>query len=171
MRRKKSNGSPFVVVLIVAAVMAVVIDEQFGSLSSELPLPLGQLVVIATATSQPVPARLLPSPTSTAYSTLTPTPRPTVVAMISPGQSFAAVRSRPSALSTQVGSLQTGEQVRVLGSLVDGVWYEIEYPAAPGGKGWVYASLVILRGNGVPFIGPDGSVLTLPLLKTRTPSP
>ncbi|GAB1471784.1 hypothetical protein MASR2M66_26620 [Chloroflexota bacterium] len=41
-----------------------------------------------------------------------------------------------------VGALLTGSTVPALGRSQGGDWIQIEFPSAPGGKGWVYSPLV-----------------------------
>ncbi|HMZ06568.1 MAG TPA: SH3 domain-containing protein [Anaerolineales bacterium] len=41
-----------------------------------------------------------------------------------------------------VGSLLTGSTAPALGRSQGGDWIQIEFPSAPGGKGWVYSPLV-----------------------------
>ena len=52
-----------------------------------------------------------------------------------------------------VGSLLTGSTAPALGRSQGGDWIQIEFPSAPGGKGWVYSPLV--------QVSPPGSTLQI----------
>ena|SRR5688572_13478221 len=53
------------------------------------------------------------------------------------------VRMGPSStIYPIVGSLITGSTAPALGRSQGGDWIQIEFPSAPGGKGWVYSPLV-----------------------------
>lgn len=52
-----------------------------------------------------------------------------------------------------VGTLLTGSTVPAFGRSPGGDWIQIEFPSAPGGKGWVYSPLV--------QVSPPGSTLQI----------
>lgn len=80
-----------------------------------------------------------------------------ILASIGSDQAEVSVRSGPNAISPKVGTLQAGDQVRVLGKLADRSWLEIVYPPGSNGKAWVYASLMSVSGSEIPVVAPDGS--------------
>ncbi len=86
-------------------------------------------------------------------------PTPTVQA----GQSIATViigdnpeinvRSGPGVEYSTIGKLQAGQSVPALGRSTGGDWVQIDFPAGPGGVGWVYAYLVTVTGD-LPVVEP-----------------
>lgn len=65
------------------------------------------------------------------------------------------VRSGPNVANDKIGVLLSGQKAPALGRY--DVWILIEYPGVPGGKGWVYASLVSLFGGEVPEVEPPAT--------------
>lgn len=62
------------------------------------------------------------------------------------------VRLGPSStIYPVVGTLATGSTAPAFGRSMGGDWIQIEFPSAPGGKGWVYSPLVL--------VSPPGSTL------------
>jgi hypothetical protein len=60
------------------------------------------------------------------------------------------VRMGPSStVYPVVGILITGSTAPAFGRSLGGDWIQIEYPSAPGGKGWVYSPLVQVSPAGV----------------------
>ena len=81
----------------------------------------------------------------------TVTPSPTVTATVAAGMPYVTVtylepinvRTGPSSFDYPlVGSLPVGGTAAAVGRSPAGEWVEIEFPAAPGGKAWVYAVYV-----------------------------
>jgi hypothetical protein len=66
------------------------------------------------------------------------------------------VRSGPNSTFDRVGVLLTGQSVPAKGRSAGGEWIYIEYPGAPGNRGWVYAPLVEIRppNTSLPIIEP-----------------
>lgn len=62
------------------------------------------------------------------------------------------VRSGPNSTYNLVGSLLPGQEAPALGYYGD--YIQIEYPGGPGGKGWVFASVVEVYGGPIPFLEP-----------------
>lgn len=62
------------------------------------------------------------------------------------------VRAGPSSITERVGVLLIQQEANATGRYGD--WIQIEYPGAPGGRGWVYAPLVTLFGGNLPIIEP-----------------
>lgn len=122
------------------------------------PAPSAALSTVPSATATPAPS-----------SSLTPLP-PTPTATPAPIQGTLTikvnVRSGPGTAFAALGLLDAGEKVQVLVRDATGAWYQIVYPAAPGGTGWVAAQFVQLAaGAQVPLdatptpTGPSGRVL------------
>jgi hypothetical protein len=122
------------------------------------------LVLICLAMVQPVMAQepatpiLVQPPTSTP-SPLPPTEQPSrtptslgpasVEALSSPTN----VRSQPDITAEIVGQIGPGQTYAVIGKRFE--WYQIQFPDAPGGVGWVHQSVVQIRGD--PNLIPDFS--------------
>jgi len=65
------------------------------------------------------------------------------------------VRSGPSTvLYDIIGYLQPGDTAPALGLSPGQDWVKIAFPAAPGGVGWVYISLVTLSPGNLPIVEP-----------------
>lgn len=62
------------------------------------------------------------------------------------------VRAGPSSITERVGVLLIQQEANATGRYGD--WIQIEYPGAPGGRGWVYAPLVTLFGGNLPIVEP-----------------
>ena len=143
-------------------------------------LLLAVLPLLATAcvTIQPVTtptASAVPPPTqyftSTSVSTDTPQP-PAATATPSPIDGILTikvnVRSGPATSYAALGQLDAGGKIQIMLKDATGSWYQILYPAAPGGIGWVAAQYVTLAaGVQVPLAatptpsGPQGRVLQI----------
>lgn len=113
------------------------------------------------------------TPTVTPEPTLTPTPTPTPT----PAQPYVTVtavsalrvRQGPSTQYEQVGYLMQGQSAVITGRADTGLgtWWQIRFPAAPNGLGWVSGSptyATAYNTDNVPFITP-------PPLPTPTPMP
>ena len=57
------------------------------------------------------------------------------------------VRAEPNNTSTVVSGIKQGETYKVTGLSSDGLWVELAIPKAPGGKGWVSANFVTVKGS------------------------
>jgi uncharacterized protein YraI len=65
------------------------------------------------------------------------------------------VRSGPSTvLYDIIGNMQPGETAKALGVSPGRDWVEIEFPAGPGGIGWVYTSLISVSSGNLQIIEP-----------------
>ena len=92
-----------------------------------------------------------------AAATQTPTPAPagSMFITVTTSEPQINVRSGPSAaVYPIVGSLLTGSTAPGLGRSIGGDWIQIEYPGAPGGKGWVYSPLVTVSPGVLPILEP-----------------
>jgi hypothetical protein len=87
--------------------------------------------------------------------TVTSTPKGPVASIL-PGQTenFVNVRAYPSSLAPIVGVLVLGQEVPALGRTPANEWILIEYPGAPGGTGWVWASFIGITGGSLPAVEP-----------------
>jgi hypothetical protein len=113
------------------------------------------------------------TPSVTPEPTLTPTPRPTptpaqpVVTVTS--VSALRVRQGPSTQYEQVGYLLQGQSAVITGraDIGLGTWWQIRFPAAPNGLGWISGSptyATAYNTENVPVVIP-------PSLPTPTPTP
>ena len=76
------------------------------------------------------------------------------------------VRSGPAASFASLGQLDAGQKVQILFRDVTGAWYQILYPPAPQGRGWVASQYItVAAGTQAPLeatptpAGPTGSVI------------
>lgn len=87
------------------------------------------------------------TPTTEASPTQTP-PSETAIAPATPctptitANTNVNVRSGPGTVYNTVGAIPQGGTATVAGKNVDGSWWYIEFPAAPGGRAWVSGSVV-----------------------------
>ena len=76
------------------------------------------------------------------------------------------IRSGPAATFSPLGQLDAGQKVQILFRDATGAWYQILYPPAPQGRGWVASQYIIVAaGTQIPLdatptpTGPTGSVI------------
>jgi uncharacterized protein YraI len=137
-------------------------------------LTMFTLLAAACGTPGPVAtpsAALSPSALPTETSTLPVTPPPptlTVTPIPIDGTLTIKVnvRSGPGTGYDSLGQLEAGGKVHIIARDSQGAWYQILYPAAPQGRGWVAAQYVtIAPGTEVPLeatptpAGPTGRVI------------
>ncbi len=106
--------------------------------------------------------------TSTASLTFTPLPpsaTPTPVVVEGTLNIKVNVRNGPGTSYTSLGQLEAGQKVGIIFRNVDSSWYQIIYPSAQTGRGWVAATYVVIpAGTQVPMdatatpSGPTGLV-------------
>ena len=71
------------------------------------------------------------------------------------GEDFANIRMGPnSSIYPVVGQLFPGDTAPALGKSQGGDWIQIEFPSAPGGKGWVYSPLVQVSPGALQIVEP-----------------
>lgn len=87
----------------------------------------------------PTPTGLPPSPTPTQTGT---SAGPATVEALSVGTN---VRSQPDINSERIGQISPGQSYAVRAKRFD--WFQIAFPDAPGGAGWVYKDVVTLTGD------------------------
>jgi len=91
--------------------------------------------------------------------TVTGSPQGPFVIVIGAEDEPANIRTGPNATYPKVGIMITGQTAPALGYY--GNYIQIVYPAAPGGKGWIYIPKAQLLNGPVPLIEPPA---------TQTPS-
>jgi uncharacterized protein YraI len=105
-------------------------------------------------TVSPVPS---PSPTLTSTrmpteTSLPPTATPTLAFVEGTLAIKVNVRSGPGLNFESIGLLDAGEKVQVIFKDGTGAWYQILYPAASGGRGWLAAQFVqVAQGTSIPL--------------------
>ena len=86
---------------------------------------------------------------------------PTPTADLPYGMTLAQinVRSGPASSFESFGLIDKGERVNLFGRTLNGLWFQIEYPAAPGGVAWVASEYVRVLSNisKLPYFNNDGS--------------
>ncbi len=90
----------------------------------------------------------LPTPDPNASPEPTPTPKPTPAGP--PGEVTASeinIRSGPASSSTLLGALKLGDPVVITGLTLNRLWYQIVYPAGPGGRAWVSSKYIKITGG------------------------
>jgi uncharacterized protein YraI len=101
----------------------------------------------------PVPPTETPIPPTSTPSL----PSGTVTAQIN-------VRNGPASSFESLGMLNPNERVFITGRTLNGVWLQIEYVSAPGGRGWVAAAYVTLNSDisKVPYFDNQGTPMPQP---------
>jgi uncharacterized protein YraI len=68
-------------------------------------------------------------------------------------------RSGPASSFSSYGLIEKSQPVTILGRTLNGVWFQIQYPAAPTGVAWVAAEFVQVMKSiqGLPYFNNDGS--------------
>lgn len=109
----------------------------------------GQQLQLPTATPT-----LLGGPTATASAT--PTITPVMAEIIGDPTNL---RTGPGINFDIVAELAPGEELPIVGRWLGFDWYQVEWPDAAGGIAWVYAPLVIPRGDltTVPAVDPPAA--------------
>jgi uncharacterized protein YgiM (DUF1202 family) len=80
------------------------------------------------------------------------------------------VRAAPSASSQQLGLLNKGDTVQVIGRTSASDWWQISLPSNPGTKGWILASFTDVNGpiDSIPVVSPG---VTSPPAPAQPPYP
>ena len=87
--------------------------------------------------------------------TVTGSPQGPYVIVIGAEDEPANIRTGPNATYPKVGLMITGQTAPALGYF--GNYIQIIYPAAPGGKGWIYIPKAQLLNGPVPVIEPPAT--------------
>ncbi len=77
---------------------------------------------------------------------------------------YINVRSGPATGYDKIGTLDRGQSIAIKGKNTDGTWWQVNFPTAPGGVGWVFGAVVTT-------VGDIGSVPTVVSPPTLTPAP
>ena len=129
---------------------------------------------VAGATSQPQPAatpsrfptKVVRAAAPTAAPTAAPpTAQPAAATVIG---EMANVREGPGTTYAIVGQLKQGDTSQVRGKSADGQWWQIAFPAARSGTGWVFGPLVQVSG---PVAGVAVVQVAPPPTSTPGPAP
>jgi uncharacterized protein YraI len=111
-------------------------------------------VIAPTPTPAPVPTQA-PQPTAAPAATAAPTqmPQPTAapvsqdpMAGVKEGD-YVNVREGPALTYNRVGQLNAGQAAPVIGRNADSTWWQIRFPGADAGVGWVLGTLIEVTGN------------------------
>jgi PKD repeat protein len=79
------------------------------------------------------------------------------------------VRSGPGLNYPVVGLLSVGHSAEITGVSVDGLWWQIYFPSAPGGRGWVSAYYVTVQNTaGVPLVQAPPAPAPTPVPPAKT---
>ncbi|RME75756.1 MAG: hypothetical protein D6784_07320, partial [Chloroflexi bacterium] len=86
------------------------------------------------------------------------------------------VRSGPDVSFDRLGRLEEGQSAAVTGQNEAGDWWQIEFAAAPNGKGWVAAAVVDFSGDPravpvVPSAGENSTAVPAASTPTAVPTP
>jgi len=104
------------------------------------------------------PETLATLPPATVSASATPAaPTGSVTAQIN-------VRSGPASSFDSLGLLNAKDTVILTGLTLNGLWYQIQYAAAPGGFGWVASSYITLNSDSstLPYFDNQGNPLPKP---------
>ncbi len=111
------------------------------------------------------------SATPAAGETSGPTASGTVIQQVN-------VRKGPGTTFDSVGTLNPNDTVALTGKDPSGQWFQIQYAAAPDGKGWVAASFIQATGaDNLPIVGSAGTIIgtgtpvAVATIATATPAP
>jgi hypothetical protein len=122
----------------------------------------------AAPTEAPLPPELIVE---------TPPPPPPTAPPEAPAVTITAnvnVRAGPGTEYPRLGTLAAGETFQALGKNADGTWWQIAYPAGPGGVGWVSAGYTApnAAAAGVPVVTapPPPTPTVTPVPPTPTPT-
>jgi hypothetical protein len=133
--------------------------------------------IVDTPTSAPPPAPDTATPVPD-----TPTPVPAATDTVAPPAAPSGpvvttltglrVRSGPGTNYEVIGQAQAGQSLPILGRDQNNAWWQVEFPGAPGGRGWIAAgaefSTATNAGN-VPVVGAPPP--PPPAAPTNTPVP
>jgi len=115
-----------------------------------------------TASSSPLPTETPALPATPLQPTLTATPI-SVEGMLT---IKINVRSGPGTSFDSLGQLEAGLVIKIIARDGQGAWYQILYPSAPQGRGWVAAQYItVTAGTVIPLdatptpAGPTGRVV------------
>ncbi len=112
--------------------------------------------------STPAPAVITNTPSSNP--TLIFTPEPVALVRVN-----LNVRSGPGTQFEKIGLLAADSEVTLRGRNSDGSWWQIVYPSAPDGLGWIAAEFAISnQADAVPVVFESTAIVEEPRSKTGT---
>ena len=104
--------------------------------------------------------------------TATPPPPPPSVARLTVNASALNVRKGPGTNYDIVGVLTNGQQAEIIGRNADASWWQIKFPGAPQGVGWVSAAYVTAENiANVPVVQAPPPPPPPPPTPTPVPNP
>jgi hypothetical protein len=129
-----------------------------------------------TSTASPTPTitPMPPSATPTSTSTATPTPiPPTPLPSLTVQAPALNVRSGPGSRYPVVGQINQGGQAEIIGQLNNdqGLWWQIRFPDALGGVGWVSGDPRFALANNAANVAQASPPLLPTVPPTSAPSP
>ena len=161
----------FVVPWVVPAeLIGTAVIQAKGIGEQDQPIVASEAIFVAV---QAPPATPTPTPEPTPVPTATPaesappaaTSEPATV-LLGPlaGNDFVNVRAAPDLNAQLLGQISKGQSVPVRGRTADGTWYQITYPAGPGGIAWVYGPASSITGDAgtLPVVSTAGGAANNP---------
>src|SRR5271169_235629 len=128
----KKRISIFILVLALAMLGCNAPGQGLQGLAATLAaLSLTQTAQATLGSGAALPASTQPPPSATAA------PGATSCAAMVTANLNANIRTGPSTAYDAVGSLLTGQTAPIAGNNSDGTWWYINFPAGPGGYGWI----------------------------------
>ncbi len=119
-----------------------------------------EIAIVSTSTvwiATPMLPNILPS--SQSDTPLPPSPQPTVPPAEGTTSTQLNVRAEPSTAGSVLGIIPANTKVQITGKDPAGNWWQILYPQAKDGKGWVTSQYVpTAKGAEVPVIGGGSGV-------------
>jgi uncharacterized protein YgiM (DUF1202 family) len=177
----------------VAAIACVALAMAGLACSSQSIVALPPTVtafVFETATTAPQPTSVPATPTSSptpvpatpvlSTQTAVPSPLPTasVTATAAPTgttKQLTSIRAGPSVDYAILGNLAAGLGVKLVGRTADKTWWQIDFPPAPAGRGWVYSGNIALGATAnteaLPIASAPPLPTRVPVLATATTGP
>jgi hypothetical protein len=116
---------------------------------------MGRLVTPEPPTATPDP-NLSPTPSNT--------PEPTPAGPRAVVDDITAIYAEPSSLSTQLGEFKAKDEVFITGIALNGLWYQIQYPALTDGRAYVSQKYIRVMGDMryLPYFDNQGNLLPTP---------
>jgi len=130
-------------------------------------LPFYDSLATPVEKEESVSAEVVATDTPSALETLVDTPIPVTPTMDKPyGLTLAQInaRSGPASSYQAYGLIEKDQRVNILGQTLNGLWLQIEYPAAPTGVAWVSSQYVKLMSSikDLPYFDDNGNPLLKP---------
>lgn len=128
----------------------------YNLLATQIPKPGSEPTQADAPASESSPEAAADTPVLPATATAD-TPYGTTLAQIN-------VRSGPASSFDSYGLIDANQLVNLLGQTLNGLWYLIEYPAAPSGVAWVSSQYVRLESDAraLPYFQNNGTPVPTP---------